>query len=68
MFHSVPIQRRRTGFSQRLGPERVEWCCGNPMHTSRPLTQAKAPATKRKSMNYEAVRAEALQSDTTVKT
>ena len=68
MFHAVPTQRRRTGFSQRTGPERVEWCCGNPMHNSGPLAIAKAPATKRKSMNYEAVRAEALHSETKVKT
>ena len=68
MYHALPTQRRRAGFSQRTGPERVERCCGNPMHNNGPPSIAKAPTTKRKSMNYEVVRAEALQSDTKVKT
>ena len=67
MFHSVPTQRRRTGFLQRLGQERPEWNCGNPILSLGPLNVPTSKPSRRKSMNYDHVRAEALNHNTTVK-
>ena len=61
MFRSVPTQRRRTGFLQRIGQERPEWNCGNPLVSSGPLPLPTSKPNRRKSMNYDYVRAEALQ-------
>jgi hypothetical protein len=67
MFRAVPTQRRRTGFLQRLGQERPEWNCGNPMLNLGPLNVAAGKPNKRKSMNYDYVRAEALNHESQVK-
>lgn len=61
MLRTRPRANRRTGFTQRTGPERPEWNCGNPLVSLGAVAVPPGGPTKgRRCMSYDLVRAECL--------